>query len=449
MATVNITGRVVNASEVAVEGAEVIVTPSPASPGAAQTTGSSGVSTSPVFATTDSSGDFTIAVITGVQYALEIPAIGFKRTFRGPTGNTTFNLLGLTPFLEDLKIWTNESDAEVYTQIVVKVDPIATVLERFDSVVIEVASDGLGGSFAELDTLDLEPGITFYVGTDSDSGDEYAYRAHYLHTASGDVSQDSPEQLAHASKTSNLLLPVEELKENYLFGVDLTDDQGVPYPRRLFEHYIRAAIGWLSKELDVPLIAADFTETHDHYAQDYGRWGYFQLDRYPVVSVDAVTFQYPSMDAGVTMDLSWVVVCDEGRTGVIQIVPGQGNLADVLLIPGALMPLWSGATGRVPGVWTIQYRAGFEPTTFPDELKHLVAMAAAIGALNIAGDLVAGAGLASFSVSVPGLSQSIGTTSSATNSGYGARIIEYQKEIKEQLPLMRRAYGKGSQLTVV
>jgi hypothetical protein len=43
----------------------------------------------------------------------------------------------------------------------------------------------------------------------------------------------------------------------------------------------------------------------------------------------------------------------------------------------------------------------------------------------------------------------VNTTSSATNAGFGARIIEYQKEIKQLLPNLRRYYGKASKMVVV
>lgn len=119
------------------------------------------------------------------------------------------------------------------------------------------------------------------------------------------------------------------------------------------------------------------------------------------------------------------------------------------MIPGALLPMWSGATGRVPAIWHFTYRAGFEPGTAPPDIKHAISMWAAIGVLNIAGDLIVGAGIASKSVSLPGLSQNINTTSSATNAGFGARIIEYQKEIKQLIPNLRRHYGKASKMVVV
>ena len=246
------------------------------------------------------------------------------------------------------------------------------------------------------------------------------------------------------------LFPVDTFITNYLFGIDLTDDDGNPYPRSIFNNYIDAAIQYMETQLDIPIRPVDIVnELHDHFAMDYGRWGYFQLDKYPVISIatGGVRFQYPSQVESVTIDDQWIVLQDEGQSGVVQIVPGQGNIADVLLIPGTLFPLWSGAYGRVPGVWRFNYRAGF--TTLPADIAHLISLAAAIPILDIAGDLIAGAGIANFSISVPGLSQSIGTTSSATNSGYGARALSYRRQINEQLPGIKRFYGKGLRMHVV
>ena len=74
-------------------------------------------------------------------------------------------------------------------------------------------------------------------------------------------------------------------------------------------------------------------------------------------------------------------------------------------------------------------------------------MKASLGPLNIAGDLIAGAGIATKSISIDGISQSIGTTASATNAGYGARIIQYDKQIKDQMATLRNYY-LGMQMVV-
>jgi hypothetical protein len=73
-------------------------------------------------------------------------------------------------------------------------------------------------------------------------------------------------------------------------------------------------------------------------------------------------------------------------------------------------------------------------------IRDIIGMKAAMGPLNIAGDLIAGAGIASKSISLDGLSQSISTTSSATNAGYGSRIIQYTKQIDGMMEGMRERY---------
>jgi len=60
--------------------------------------------------------------------------------------------------------------------------------------------------------------------------------------------------------------------------------------------------------------------------------------------------------------------------------------------------------------------------------------------LNIAGDLIAGAGIAQQHVGIDGLSQTISTTSSATNAGYGARLRAYERELKMIMTQLKSKY---------
>lgn len=470
MPTVDITGTIQDAAGNGVQGVTVTLTPEAPPPGGEEAIGGIGITLTPVGVQTDVNGDFTATAVQGFRYQLDIEAIGYSRDFRAPaTATVRFDLLGLLPAFETIADYI-DADGVSKLIITIKADPIATVRERFDVIALERSTTGPGGPFTPIASADpvipilLQEGQTFYDVEIAADNTDY-FRTRYENTTNGDTGQYSEPKLADSVEEA-LIMSVEELKELYLFGVDLTDGDGNPYPDRLFEHYIRSAVAWLEKELDIPILARTFTdELHDHYAADYGRWGYFQLRNFPIVIPDGtvlgepfdpvtnpspvqVSFQYPSQDSEVEILQQWVVVVEEGTTGVIQIVPGQGNIADVLLIPGSLMPLWSGAFGRVPGVWRFTYRAGFEVGDLPADLKHAIGMHASIGVFNIAGDLIAGAGIANISISVPGLNQNIGTTSSATNSGYGARIIEYQKELKEMLPNLRRYYGKGTRLVV-
>lgn len=76
----------------------------------------------------------------------------------------------------------------------------------------------------------------------------------------------------------------------------------------------------------------------------------------------------------------------------------------------------------------------------PRDIVECIGKLASLQILHPAGDLISGAGIASLSASLDGASQSKSTTSSATNSGYGARIGEYEKEVDKMLSEIRRRY---------
>ena len=84
----------------------------------------------------------------------------------------------------------------------------------------------------------------------------------------------------------------------------------------------------------------------------------------------------------------------------------------------------------------------------PAHLKELIYKKAVIGILQVWGDLILGAGIASSSISIDGLSQSIGTTQSAMFGGASARCEEYRKDIEALIPVLRQKYG-GIRMTVV
>jgi hypothetical protein len=243
--------------------------------------------------------------------------------------------------------------------------------------------------------------------------------------------------------------------------VDLTDDQGNPYPARLFEWSILFSIDWVERELDVKLRPEQVSwEKHDYHAVDYQQWMFLKTKRAPIIDdlsdadltsrqndLTRVRVVWPNGDSVIEFDQRWIQLREE--LGHINIVPVSGTIDSVLLTQaGNFLPLLSGGISFIPNMIQVQYTAGFREGEVPYSIRELCGKKAAFGPLNIAGDLIVGAGIASQSVSMDGLSQSIGTTSSATNSGYGARLVQYTKEIKEQLPSLRRNL-KGLPLVVV
>ncbi len=407
MATTAITGTIQDASGNGVQYAVVRLSPKAASSNEAEAIGGIGIIRDVVEVLTDDEGAFSINAVQGFQYTLSIPSLGFERVFRCPSIDTVaFHTLGLSPAVTSAPSGTARA-GQTQAYVVTTVLQDGTVRERFDELVLERADD-LGGPWTELSRWTLLPGKSIYNYQDDPDSDAVFYRAHYENSDTGDVSSDSDVLSAAEEEPDYLVISVDDLKKTYLTGVDLTDDSGQPFPETMFTLLIKAAVDLYAKILDIDIAPVEVTdETHDHFAQDYGRWGYFKMHHWPIIEMRSVSFQYPTMESGVDINLDWVIVEEEGASGVIQIVPGTGGIADVLLIPGSLMPLWSGQTGRVPGVWHFNYRAGFELNSVPPLLKHVIGMRASIGILNIAGDLLGGAGIASKSMSIPGLSQSV------------------------------------------
>ena len=79
----------------------------------------------------------------------------------------------------------------------------------------------------------------------------------------------------------------------------------------------------------------------------------------------------------------------------------------------------------------------------PVDLINLVGKLASFGPLNIAGDMIFNLpGIASMHLEIDGLRQSINSTASAENAGYGARLKQYQKEIEETVGRIKLVYDQ-------
>lgn len=424
----------------------VVLKLSPASPAikTAEIVGGIGLLSDAVQTLTSNDGTFSIPALAGFRYRLQIPKLNYDETFVCPDlPEVRFDLVGLLPIVADTRSYI---DATGLSHVVVSMLAyrVGGVTERFDSVVLE-RSLSQGGPWTEVNTLDLQSDVDSYDWDDDEGEQGVYYRAKYLNTANGDESSYSDPKSA-ANFPEALVLSVDEFKDTFLFGVDLTDDDGRPYPLRMYEMFIKAGTSWIEHEIDIPLVAKEIVgERHDHLPIDWANWGWFQLLQYPVQEVRGITFQ-PQGGTATPIPTDWIQI--EKDTGVLQIVPGPTVEGIAWTMQGSMYPIFGGSAGRYPGFWRVDYRAGFEPKEVPPIIKELVGKWASLGVMNIAGDLVGGAGLQGMSVSLPGLTQNVTTTNSSTNAGYGARLLQYIKEIKMVLPAVKRTYGKGTKLAV-
>lgn len=362
-------------------------------------------------------------------------------------------------------------------EVTVVVDDVdAQIAAGYDSIQIHRSTNGAGGVFAEITTtatrIPLVAGQTTYTYEDPAGSDSYWYKFRLYNSTTHATTAFSDPQPGEPDPAL-AILTVDELKTNYLFGLDLTDDQGNPYPDSLYVHFIKAAVSWLEDKLDIPIVPTVIEEEkHDFYAEDWPKFMFLELTRHPVISVESVRLVMPGNQEVHNFSKDWISL--QRFEGHINIVPGPAGSGTIALgfnqwffpwmhrsankwIPDVFRVAYTAGFGKAPeGSWNFQ--RGSEPPSishpdpkldkFPTDLTELVGKIASFGPLNIAGDLLGGAGVASQSISIDGLSQSFNTTSSATSAGYGARLIQYRQEIKDWVPTLQKYYHGAKSIVV-
>lgn len=245
--------------------------------------------------------------------------------------------------------------------------------------------------------------------------------------------------------TDTLPITEETLREEYLFGIDLGDDRGNPLPGAMFQRAIRQAVARVETAIDISVTPRRYQEQHDYRRDDYRAWCWIEPDHVPILAVHKVAGQWPEGVDVITFPDSWITV---DRLRHIQIRPIGGPTA-LFIGPGSMfLPLIQGYTGQLPSFFDVEYTAGFPAGGIPEDVLAAISKFAAIELLHVAGDLILGAGIASQELRLNQLMQKINTTASPTNAGYGARILNYKQELKEQIPLIRDKYH-GLRLVVV
>ena len=179
-------------------------------------------------------------------------------------------------------------------------------------------------------------------------------------------------------------------------------------------------------------------ESYDFDPQEWSQYGFVQLRHWPVLKINRAVWLSPVQ--GQIMDMianKWIRV--EKGFGQVRMFPTGGFSYGPYSVYGMM---WSGnGARRYPGAFEFDYETGYSNSDFvPDGLRDVIAKWATIKTLAVIGDGLM-AGFSSQSVSLDGLSESFSSTQSATSAYFGARILEYQKEIKEWLERNRYKYS--------
>lgn len=254
-------------------------------------------------------------------------------------------------------------------------------------------------------------------------------------------------------KNRGLVINGRELLTLYFYGIGIVNQQGTGISTVALETYIRAAQDEIERYLTIKFFKESIEEKSDYYRDEFRGTGYIKT-KYTVNTPlllqgyigDYLQLEYPK---------EWLTQNTVGGLGnarQIVVVPNSNvNTVSInaALFAGSIIPYLGLVNSRAIGsYWHVTYVTGFGCDNMPYDLLDVVGKYASMRVFNLLGDIVIGAGIASQSLSIDGLSQSIQTTSSAENAAYSARIKQYIVEIKATMDRLKGTY-KGITLTAI
>ena len=316
-------------------------------------------------------------------------------------------------------------------------DAQALIDAGYDQVRVErrKTSGGAWESVSTMPPIVLEDGVYNYFFLDSASRAGWEYEPVLENSAVPGTPPDIRQGVTPAVDASyEQVMTVQELKDIYLYGLGdaLSDDQGIPIPDRVYVHYIQAAIAKFEQKTSIRVLPTYFEDYYDYFRGD----GFeFHLDEFPILQVDEVALCLPGEEPR-PYPSDWIRL--QKLMGQFHMVP-TGSAFGVSPMPSLRCDM-------LPNAYRIKYFAGFSGKV-PLNIADIIGKEASSGPLNLAGDLLGGAGIASQTISLDGLSTTFNTTSSATNAGFGARLGQYTKELKDMYPLVIKFY-KGWRMVV-
>lgn len=240
---------------------------------------------------------------------------------------------------------------------------------------------------------------------------------------------------------SKVVISPRDLLDAYFYGIDTKAKDGSVIPDNVYRSFILSAQQEIEKYLAIKICPQAIEETHNYHGDDWRNWSIIQTS-YPVNEPISMTGYYGNQ-AHINVEDSWLVAkrsSDDLYHRAVWMLPnGIGNIShNPMITGGAQLMLNRSVNIEIPAYWLLRYVTGFN--NIPMDLINMVGMLASMNVFNLLGDIILGAGIASQSIGVDGLSQSISTTSSAENSGYSARISMYMKQLKETLPRLKEHY---------
>jgi hypothetical protein len=241
-------------------------------------------------------------------------------------------------------------------------------------------------------------------------------------TATGIVKQTPSRFSVHVSLDD---LTAKYLLENYLTGFNFTGTDGQELAPEFYENKIADAIVKLEGIVGFDVLQREITgERHDYHTNDYLNYAFSRLYRLPAQSVQQVRAVYPTGQVIQVFPAEWVRLNVEA--GQLHLVPTSGSLSQVMIGGGnGYLPFIFGGLSYMPQLWEVDYVSGFKVDAVPRDVVSAICKLACVEIFTIFSDLVGPLGVASSSLGLDGMSQSIARQLPA----FKARVDTYKVDL--------------------
>lgn len=245
--------------------------------------------------------------------------------------------------------------------------------------------------------------------------------------------------------------------KSQMFGVAVIDPStGEEMGDEYYLQAINSAIANAEKEFDIKILPRFVSEKKDFYQNDFNSYGYLRMNSRPLLQVEDFKMQAYNRTLMNYQNDWWRVNCVQGS---IQLMPtllgvlGSGipyNNVTMGQAPWLGFPPVASNQGFAPQLFEVNYVAGmlpqerdgvFQEWELHPDLKFLILKQSAKSILEVWGRLIIGAGIASRTLDIDGMSESIVTTQSAMYGGASADIIQLDADIAQLSSGLKAYYG--------
>lgn len=235
-----------------------------------------------------------------------------------------------------------------------------------------------------------------------------------------------------------LVFNCDEFLAEYLVDLPIRGLGGGKMTRDAIEEKIKKHTAQLEYLLDIKIPKQAVKEEHDYNAEEFACWGFLKCN-YLVSSVNSLKGKFNSVEQ-IDFPDDWLTIKSKQDSSArnIHIVPYSGSIT---YTSGQALFAYFKNLDYIPNYWHVCYITGFDRV--PKDLMEMVGKLASISVCTVLSDVAFGAGIASMSVGIDGLSQSIGTSQSAQYSLYGSRIFQLANEMKREDIPRAKARWKG------